>query len=192
MNPAPPRPIVVRHARVACALALFASALGAAPAAALEDEEQEIAVQVVLPESVVFTALELEITRAGVDRTIILSDEGLVPGDNGWDGIWVGSDLGPFARYLSLRLAGREAGGATTVLFSGLEWTPDRRRADIGLQVLEHSDGSLEALRVAVPTPGRRLRSGQILRLAAGFGWGLLALGIAAVALLGSARQRDE
>jgi hypothetical protein len=169
-------------------LVALASTAWAGPGPSPEDL-QEITIQVVAPEGVVFADLSAELTRAGEVREVLLSDEGLVPGDNGWDGIWVGSDQGPYARYVGTRLFARVRGGEDEVIHSGLEWTPDARRADLGYQIIVHEDGRLEAVQVAVPTPGRRLRTALFLRVAAGFGWGLLALALLAVALLRPARE---
>lgn len=146
---------------------------------------QEINIQVVAPEGITFNKITAEITRLGDLHEITLSDEGLVSGDTPYDGIWVGIEEGEFARYLPVRLMAQvQDGGEEITLYSGLEWTPDRRRADIGYQITENDNNELEAMRVAVPSPGKRMRTTEFLRVTSGFGWAILALCLVAVARL--------
>ncbi len=137
---------------------------------------QVIEFQVAIPREKAFSSITIELERLGGIHLVELVDDGSVSGDMPWDGVYLGRHVGEYARYVNLRLRGKPAGGESLLLFAGVVATPDRHLNEIGFQLVERREGSLDAVRSSFAYPDNRMAAVKSLYLLAGFGWGLLLL----------------
>ena len=151
------------------ALLLGSLALGAS------DPEQTLLFQVAAPSNVVFQEIVVEIERVGQTRTIPLVDDGSVASDLPWDGVYVGRDVGPYTRWLPVRILARWEGRNTLPLYAGIEKSDDPHLVSLGWQV--RGDGtSLEARRAAAGWPGNRMVATEGLFMLGSLAWTLVVM----------------
>jgi len=160
-----------RTCRAASILLLVAA--GVRPAAAAAEVEQQVCLQVAMPEDASVTSVLAEVDRLGEQRELELIDDGSVPSDVSWDGVYTGCFTGAWARIVSVRLLIVEAGGEQKVAYAGTAQTPDARQAVLAWRVARRPEGTLVASRVASAWPGNQLALVESLPVVGAFGWAL-------------------
>ena len=149
---------------------------GPPPAPPLATEaSQVLGFQVAVSIGVALSSVWVEAERLGEQSVITLADDGSVPEDLPWDGIYVGSQPGPYARYSGVRLFGRDAAGVDTLLWEGTVRTEDAWRPTLGFRVSWQGD-HLRAERVALALPTGPGAIAEGLPVIVAFGWGLFVL----------------
>jgi len=153
--------------------ALLFAAL-AAQAADL-DAPQTLDLRIAVSSAITYSALSVELSRLGEQVTLELVDDGSLPDDVAWDGIYVGRLVGPWSRYAEARVIGRAPSGEEELLFSGLVRTEDRRRVMLGWWVKHLPQGN-RAIRTAVAYPDGAAGAVNSAPMLVAFGWGVFLL----------------
>lgn len=148
---------------------------GGAARAEEGEAPQVLGVQVAVSHGVAFSSVWAETSRLGETRVLPLADDGTVPEDLPWDGIYVGSEPGPYSRYVTLRLYGRLDDATEALLWEGTVRTEDAFRPTLGFRVAWQGD-HLRAERVALALPTGPGAIAEGLPLLVAFGWGLFVL----------------
>ena len=138
--------------------------------------DQRVRFQVALGTDAVLSEVRVDLVRLGENRSVYLLDDGSIEGDMPWDGVFVGEDAGPYARFMAVRLVVREGGGEENVVLDGVARTEDERVADVGWRLVRRPGGALAARWAAVTWPGNRMAEMEGMYVLACFGWGLLVL----------------
>ena len=99
---------------------------------------------VAVPSGPPWSGLRVEVDRLGRSTVLGLVDDGSTPGDIPLDGVYVGSQSGLYARYVTLRLYGRSAAGTESLLWEGTVATPDQWQETIAFRLapLDFSEGA--------------------------------------------------
>ena len=138
-------------------------------------DDQIIDLQVSMPSRGSYVALDVEVTRLGAKHTVRLRDDGSVPNDLPWDGIWNARLSGEYSRLVSVRVFGQRAKGSPVLLYSGVERTEDARHVLLGWRVMTNAQGH-SAVRTPLSYPGNVAEMFVALPLISGFGWGIFIL----------------
>lgn len=160
---------------VACLLALASMAwpcwASADPATA---RLQRVCLQVAMADGAVFESVTAELDRLGEQHSLVLADDGSVPSDVAWDGVYTGCITAPWARIMGVRLLVQPAGALEQVVYEGVEQTPDDRSALLAWRTGSWSEGEFAAGRVASAWPGNQLSPVESLRVVGSIGWAFL------------------
>lgn len=160
-----------------------ASGTTAPVSAEVAGSSQAIRIQVAIPNGLSYHRIRVELTRLGQQKVIELLDDGTLTGDRAWDGVFMGEDIGPYARYVNVRLVGVRPDGEEDVLFAGPVRTSDRREVLLAWRIErwrnEESDAAnpkWTALRVAPAWTGTDAAEVGLLPVVVAFGWGIFLL----------------
>ena len=150
---------------------------------------QEILFQLVTPSKIAVTSATIEVERLVERSSIEMTDDGSIPEDIGYDGVFVGRHTAPFSLFLGAELLVSVRGREPVSVYRGILRTSDEQSETIGWQLSE-TEGDYQALRTAVSFPGR----GAVLvegraRLTL-FGWGVFVVCLVGV-VLWSARKGE-
>jgi hypothetical protein len=131
---------------------------------------------------IAFERAEVEIDLPSGPVVVPLVDDGSLPEDLAWDGVYVGIWSGPFQRWAQVRLlAGAQ--DAPAVLAEGLERFYGVRGVQIAWRLIP-ADGRVVAVRTAASALGGSDDTQGRLELLASFGWAaLLAVFLGTLAL---------
>ena len=143
-----------------------------APPPPAGEEDFQVAFVLYAGNEVAFERVEVELDLPGGAQTIPLVDDGTLPEDMAWDGIYVGIWRGPFLRWAQVRLlAGAQ--DAPAVLSEGLERFYDQRGVQVAWRLVP-ADRRVAAVRTAAtPLAGTDDVQGRV-ELLASFGWAAL------------------
>lgn len=142
---------------------------------------------VAVPSGPAWSSIWLELERLGQSTAIGLVDDGSSPEDIPLDGVYVGSQSGPYARYVTLRVFGRTPEGNEAMLWEGSIATSDQWQETIAFRISALPDGP-RAERVAVALPAGQSGFAEGMPVLVAFGWGTFLLVF--VGLLGVGRVR--
>lgn len=103
----------------------------------MDGPTQTLLFQVAAPMHGQIVELRLEWTRLGEERSTRLTDDGLHPQDVPWDGVFVGSEVGPPVKDLAGRLVAIDAAGEEHLAWWGHLDVMDERGEAIAWHVGE-------------------------------------------------------
>ena len=142
---------------------------------------------VAVPSGPAWSSIWVEINRLGRSTALGLVDDGSSPEDIPLDGVFVGSQSGLYARYVTLRVFGRTVEGNEALLWEGTVATADQWQETIAFRVSALPEGT-RAERVAVALPAGQSGFAEGVPVLVAFGWGTFVLTF--VGLLGVGRVR--
>jgi hypothetical protein len=142
--------------------------------AAEEGPRQVILFELASPPHAVLRDVRVEMDRLGDQKTVVLRDDGFDPSDFGHDGVFVGRDEGPYARYVNVRVLAT-GDRRDELLYSGVLRTSDTRLVRLAFETKRLESG-LTAFRSTSAYPGESFSVEEGLPLIAAFGWGMFAL----------------
>jgi hypothetical protein len=165
------------------------AALAASPAWAFPSDpghEQRLVFHVAGPIDGSVSGMRLEWLRLDAPRVTVLVDDGSLPVDTPWDGVWSGVDEGPFVRDAAMRLSVVDLDGVEHLLWSGLVHPENASESVIQWRVLGVG-AEARAQRVAAAWPGSAALLPEGAWIYAGMAWSCLIVVLAA-GLLHAAR----
>lgn len=141
----------------------------------LTSDGQRISFEVAVSPGITFSRVWVELDRLGDKDVVGLTDDGSVREDVPWDGVYVGSQSGGYARYVSVRLLGADEGGVETLLWEGTARTADAFHEVLAFRVA--SDGAdVYAQRVAIALPTGPSATAEGVPILVAFGYGVMVL----------------
>ncbi len=143
--------------------------------AARADAPQVLDLRVAVSSALTYSAVNLELNKLGEVVKIPLVDDGSLPDDVAWDGVYAGRHEGPWSRYVEARIVAETPSGEEELLFSGLVRTEDRYRVMLGWWVKQLPQGN-RAIRTAVAYPDGAAGAVNGTPIVVAFGWGVFLL----------------
>ena len=114
-------------------------------------------------------------SRGGQERRIQLSDDGMDPSDQPWDGVWTGTDQGLYVREGSARILVTDSQGQEREVWSGIVTLDDPEHAFQAWQLAVH-ERDWRALQVPMAWPGDALVIPEAVHIYVGLAWVCLLL----------------